>query len=162
MVSFISGKSKNSDKVIPNPVAILCNVSTLGAVLIEPFIKYLTVDSGNPDKTESLCIVIFRSLHKDLILFMIVFEYVMPIVPFVVPRKHCLLTSIIHQPRLNYSRYITKKLRKTVDSTHILWDTSGIPRTKSVIGMIIVRKFEMSSKIITEIKQKKQSKNASW
>jgi len=26
IISFISGKSNNSDNVIPNPVAILCNV----------------------------------------------------------------------------------------------------------------------------------------
>lgn len=53
MVSFISGKSNNSDTVIPKPRASLCKVFSLG-FFVFPDMIFSTVDCVMPDKVTSV------------------------------------------------------------------------------------------------------------
>ncbi len=55
IVSFISGKSNNSDTIIPKPIASLCSVFSFG-FFVFPDIIFSTVDCGyGADKTRALC-----------------------------------------------------------------------------------------------------------
>ena len=62
-VSFISGKSKNWDNVMPKPVAILCRVFSLG-FFVFPCIKLFNVLWVIPESVANLLTVIFCCLHR--------------------------------------------------------------------------------------------------
>lgn len=64
-VSFISGKSSCSEKVISKPIAYLCKVYNLG-FLVLPFIRFSIVDCVIPDNVANLLIVLFLSLHNSV------------------------------------------------------------------------------------------------
>lgn len=63
-VSFISGKSSNSETVIFSPIDSLCKIFNLG-FFVFPFIRFSTVHCVMSDKSASLLTVIF-SLHINL------------------------------------------------------------------------------------------------
>ena len=79
-ISFISGKSNNSDTVISKPTANLCKVFSLG-FFVFPFIKLSTVDCVIPDSVANLFTVISRSVHNAVSLLITASEYVVKIPP---------------------------------------------------------------------------------